>query len=175
MTLRVVAGPMFSGKTTELMRQIKRFESIGKSVLVINHTLDTRYSNDAIVSHSGTKTSAVMVSKLQDVKSPESDIIAIDEAQFFPDLFEAVMTWVERQRKTVIVAGLIADYKRATFGQILQLIPFCDLDKVHLMTAYCSNCKNGTKASFTKRLNSSNKQIDVGNEYISVCRSCYLR
>jgi thymidine kinase len=118
-----------------------------------------------------------MVSKLKDVKISDYDVIAIDEAQFFSDLFENVLTFVERYKKTVIVAGLSGDYKRGEFGQILKLIPFCDLDQLRTTTAYCCMCNNGKSASFTKRISDEKDQILVGDKdhYKAVCRDCFLR
>jgi len=169
---------MFSGKSTELIRLINRYHSIGKKVLVVNHSMDNRYSdNPVVVSHSGTEIPGVKVKHLMDLKTmnlEQPDVIAIDEAQFFDDLKERVMYFVEELEITVIVAGLSSDYQRNPFGHVLDLIPLCD--KVWMAAAYCSRCKDGTKAIFTKRITDEEEQTIVGDDkkYMAVCRSCYI-
>ncbi len=173
MSLSVIIGCMFSGKSTELIRLVNRYKSIGKNILTINHALDQRYSKNMIVSHSGSKMDAMQTSVLP-TEVQEYDIIAIDEAQFFSDLVPKVLEYVETYNKKVIVAGLSGDYRRKPIGNILELIPLCD--KLWMSVAYCSICKDGTKASFTKRLSNSTEQIEVGEAdgYIAVCRKCYI-
>ena len=167
---------MFSGKSTELIRLVNRYHSIGKKVLVVNHCIDDRYSDKAyIVSHSGQQIPGIKVQKLKDLSvSPQPEVIAIDEAQFFPDLLEQVLYFVEELEITVIVAGLSGDYQRNAFGNILELVPKCD--KLWMANAYCSQCKDGTKASFTKRLGQEKGQTLVGGDtkYAAVCRKCYI-
>tara|TARA_B110000483_G_C18081735_1_gene498382 strand:- start:82 stop:609 length:528 start_codon:yes stop_codon:yes gene_type:complete len=172
MSLTLIVGCMFSGKSTELIRLVNRYKSIGKNILTINHSLDQRYSRNMIVSHSGNKVAAVQTNILP-AEVEDYDIIAIDEGQFFTDLVTKVLEYVETHNKTVIVAGLSGDFQRRPFGSILQLMPLCD--KLWMATAYCSVCKDGTKASFTKRLSNSTEQIAVGeaDQYIAVCRKCY--
>ncbi len=167
---------MFSGKSTELIRMVRRFRIIGKDVMVVNHLIDNRYSDkDDVVSHSGQGISGIKVSKLSELdltKKPE--VIAIDEAQFFEDLTEKVMHFVEDLGINVIVAGLSGDYQRKPFGRILELVPKCD----HMVftQAYCSSCNDGTHAVFTKRLVDEGGQTLVGDntKYTAVCRKCYI-
>ena len=176
MSLTLIIGCMFSGKSTELIRMVRRYRIIGKNVMVINHAIDNRYSDQPdVVSHSGHKISGVKVDKLSEVTfENRPDVIAIDEAQFFNDLNGQVMNFVENMGIDVIVAGLSGDYQRKAFGNILDLVPKCD----HLvfMNAFCSSCKDGTHATFTMRLSDQEGQTLVGDDqqYRPVCRKCYI-
>ncbi len=167
---------MFSGKSTELIRLVNRYHSIGKKVLVVNHVADDRYTEESsVMSHSGQKITCLKVKHLAELEhSEQPEVIAIDEAQFFDDLIEQVMHFVEDLEITVIVAGLSGDYQRNPFGNILQLIPKCD--RLIYTQAYCSSCKDGTHASFTKRITDEKGQKVVGDEkkYAAVCRKCYI-
>ena len=97
-----------------------------------------------------------------------------EEAQFFKDLYEFVKELVDEYNKNVIVVGLDGDSDRKNFGDIHKLLPICD-DIVKLK-AYCSICRNGVRAIFSKRISDSKEKILVGSErdYIAVCRKCYL-
>jgi thymidine kinase len=169
---------MFSGKSTELIRLVRRSRIIGKKVMVVNHRMDNRYSEEeSVVSHAGQDIPSVKVNKLSELEGiglEQPDIIAIDEAQFFEDLTEQVMHFVEDLGIKVIVAGLSGDYQRNPFGNILELVPKCD----HLVFthAYCSSCNDGTHAAFTKRLVQEEGQTLVGDKtkYAAVCRECYI-
>ena len=166
---------MYSGKSTELIRRVNMYRSIGMDVLVVNHDIDNRYSNlHEIVSHTGDRITGLKVSSLSELKTRKlPSIIAIDEAQFFKDLFDMVLYFVEQKNCKVIVSGLSGDFRRKPFGKILDLIPYSD--NVWMSVAYCAVCKDGTKATFTARMDDNVKQVDVGNNYKAVCRKCYLR
>lgn len=178
MSIDIITGCMFSGKTTELMHRVTQHLSIGQSVVVINHSIDTRYGDTkSITSHDGKSLKAWKVERLYDVddKVKICNVVAIDEAQFFPDLVPYVLKWCDVYKKKVIVAGLMTDYKREKFGEISDLIHFSD--SVTHKTAYCSQCANGKRAIFTKKMSFATVQIDVGStdKYIPLCRSCYLK
>ena len=98
--------------------------------------------------------------------------IFIDEAQFFPDLYDIVKILVDTHKKHVVIAGLDGDSNRKEFGDILKLIPISD--SVDKLTAYCSKCNNGTIALFSKKIIDNGVKIDIGNNYIPVCRNHYL-
>ena len=173
MSLTLLLGCMFSGKSTELIRRVKCLKSIGHDVLVINHSSDNRYSTvEEVVTHSGHAMKSIKAETLSTIDITGFEVVAIDEAQFFPDLFEMVLNYLNLNKK-VIVAGLIGDYKREPIGQVLDLISKAD-EIVHLR-AYCSMCKNGKLASFTKRLTNETDQVVVGDndKYMAVCRGCY--
>ena len=106
-------------------------------------------------------------------KIDECNVIIINEGQFFGDIFETVIDWVENKEKIVYVCGLDSDFKRNKFGNFLELIPFCD--KITKLKSLCMKCKNGEKALFSKRITNDESQIVIGSDnYIPVCRKCYL-
>ena len=171
-------GPMFSGKSTELMRQVSRYKAIGKKVLVINHTNDTR-TDESIKTHNNIKHIAVKVSNLLLLITKnmleDIDIIAIDEAQFFPDLKEFILN-IERTNLILYMAGLDGDSDRNPFGQILDCIPLCD-SVVKLRALDMINCDGHTKAPFTLRIkDTTDSQIQIGAKdcYKAVSRENFL-
>lgn len=181
MSITLIFGSMYSGKTTELIRRITRCQSIGKRVLVINSKLDSRYSGkDSIVSHDEYCYNCVKSMTLEEVDSSmridaDIDVIAIDEGQFFGDLKKYVLKFCEEYGKTVIVAGLISDYQRKKFGSMSDLFYYAD-DIIHLKSL-CTACGDGTLGIFTKKVCQVGDQIDVGStdKYIALCRQCYLK
>jgi len=173
MSLVLIIGSMYSGKSTELMRRVKRVKSIGMRCLVINHSNDTRVDGDFVQTHDGSTLAAVKTNDLLLVNIKPYDTIAIDEAQFFNNLRTAVMLMVETHKKHVIVAGLSGDYLRQPFGEILQLVPLAD--DVEYKRALCKRCAHpGRPASFTKRVSEETETVSVGSTYTAVCRMCYL-
>jgi thymidine kinase len=101
-----------------------------------------------------------------------SQVIIINEGQFFDDLYPMVVSLLENGKK-IYVGGLDGDFERKKFGQILDLIPLCD--KVTKLTSLCSICKNGTPGIFSKRITMEKEQTIVGSDnYIPVCRTCYI-
>lgn len=173
MSLELIVGSMYSGKSTELMRRVKRVQSIGMRCLIINHTHDTRVSGDYVRTHDGQKLAATKVDDLLLVRVQPYDTIAIDEAQFFSNLKIAVMLMVETHGKHVIVAGLSGDYRRKPFGEILQLIPLAD--DLEYKRALCKRCAHpGRPACFTKRVSTETETVSVSSKYQAVCRMCYI-
>jgi thymidine kinase len=179
--LKLIIGPMYAGKSTELIRHIRQYRFLNKSILAINHSINNRYGSCNIITHDKEEiTDCINVDKLEDVivkfKSEliKCDVIIVEELQFFKDAYKYVIDFVEKYNKIVICAGLVADYKRKQFGDILQLIPIAD--EVKMLTALCSICKDGTPAKFSKRIVKECKQNLVGSSesYISVCRKHYL-
>lgn len=173
MSLTVILGCMFSGKSTELLRQIKRLESIGKEVLLINHQNDNRYTQkEKVVTHDSQSRFCIKTKTLFEIEDHgKYDTIAIDEAQFFPDLYYFVLKRL-KENKDIIVSGLIGDFQCKPIGDILRLLPHAD-DTVRLY-ALCSVCNDGTRAPFTKRLSNDTQQVLIGSdEYVAVCRKCF--
>jgi len=186
MSLELIIGSMFSGKSTELVRRVRRLTSINYSVIVVNSALDNRYNaSETCTTHSGVQCNAVKLTSLRNLTSrlvtigaegePLPDVVAVDEGQFFDDLYESVLLMVETLHLRVIVAGLVGDYKRNHFGDIHKLLPYAD--EVQMCRAYCAMCSDGTKASFTKRLQGGDAQVEVGtgDKYAAVCRRCYIK
>jgi len=177
--LEIILGCMFSGKSTELLRRCKRYRAIGKNVLLINHVNDIRTTNK-IKTHCNSTENAIKISKLVDLinENDESfknaEVIGIDEAQFFDDLYLFV-TMIEKFNKIIIIAGLDGDSNRKPFGQILDCIPYCD--EVVKLTALDMMDKDGSLAIFTKRIVDDKTQILVGSTeyFMAVSRKNYLK
>jgi len=176
--LELILGPMFSGKSTRVIEISNRYESIGRNVLNITHIIDNRYGNGVISSHNKIQKRAICIERLMDIIITDnyikSEIILVEEGQFFSDLIEFVKIAVEQHKKHVIVAGLNGDFKREKFGSILDLIPLSE--NVEMLTAFCKKCNDGTLAHFTKRIIlEKDSQTLVGSDdlYIPVCRFHY--
>jgi thymidine kinase len=192
--LELIYGPMFSGKSTELIRRIRILKSINKKILVIKPIIDNRYSettnkqllddtilenninNSAIVSHNKDTEECLTVIKLDDIIDEyllNYNVIIVDEAQFFNNLKKIVLHWVEKLNLYVIVGGLNCDYKRNPFGELLELIPYCD--ECTQLFSMCKHCNDGTKALFSHKLIDNNEQVLIGSEdfYIPLCRYHY--
>jgi thymidine kinase len=175
--LDIIIGCMFSGKTTELISRIKNARIIYDNIIVVNHSFDTRYDTQNICSHDYEKTRAVSVHTLHEliynINYVNCKAIFIDEAQLFDDLKSFVTKAVDIDNKFVTICGLDGDFRRHSFGQILELVPFCD--SIMKLTAICVECKNKTLAIFSKRITESEKQILIGDkEYKPVCRYHYI-
>tara|TARA_E500000178_G_scaffold129113_1_gene128900 strand:- start:1517 stop:2047 length:531 start_codon:yes stop_codon:yes gene_type:complete len=167
-TLNLIIGPMFSGKTSELLRIAKRLQSIDLSVLLLNYSEDIRYSTTHMTTHDKDSLPCNYISHFDNLNYDDYDIICINEAQFFTKLVPFCKKALS-EHKTLYVCGLDGDYKQEKFGEILDLIPLADsITKLH---AYCKICKDGTPAHFTKRLVSNKFQKLIGtDQYIPVCR-----
>lgn len=173
MGLSIIMGNMFSGKTSELIRRLKRLKVIGKNILIVNSAKDTRSPEQVLKTHDNVKFNCLKVYDLFDIlNNPEfdkADIIAIDEAQFFPRLKKFVDCCMS-VNKSVILAGLDADSFQRKFGELLDCIPMaCEVTK---LSALCMRCNNGTPGPFTKRI-VDNKELELiggSDMYIAVCR-----
>lgn len=172
---------MWAGKSSAALARIRRFRSIGKKVYVVTHELDKRYCQreDALVkSHDGESTAARAVTCLADCVGDEfeaCDMLVIEEAQFFEGLRDFVLWCVEGKEKHVLVVGLDGDSKRKPFGEILDLIPYCN--KVEKITAFCKRCADGTAALFSARIvDDTGQQVCVGaaDKYEALCRRHFL-
>ena len=168
--LEIIMGGMFSGKSTELIRRIKRHTLIGKKVIVINSSKDIRSENNVVKTHDGTTWNCVKMDKLFLEDPTNYDVIAIDEAQFFENLKEFVQKIIKIPNINVIVVGLDGDSNQNPFGEILCLIPMAD--DVQKLCALCMECRDGTIGPFSKRLVQSNQQELIGDchTYKAVCR-----
>lgn len=180
-SLDLIIGPMYSNKTTELIRRANIYHDLGLKVLYINSILDTR-DDRAFSTHNRTlgniSFDSIKAKKLSECDISKYDVIALDESQFFPDLKENVLSWVEKEKKIVLVAGLSGDFRRENFGQIIDLVPLSD--SVTKLYSFCSTCiikKEMKQAHFTKRIVRDENDILIGGKecYIPVCRECYLK
>jgi thymidine kinase len=174
--LEIIIGPMFSSKTTALLEIYKKCKFCNIPVSIINHTSDVRYHDSMLSSHDKVIAPCLQAYKLQDIwienKSlRDSDVILINEGQFFDDLYEVVLDMLKYNKK-VYICGLDGDFERNKFGKILDLIPHCD--NIYKLKSICSICKDGTLGIFSMRLTNETEQTVVGSDnYIPVCRKCY--
>lgn len=171
--IELVVGPMFAGKTTEMLRRVDRAELAQKRVVVMKYSHDTRYSQDKVSTHDRKMRTAVPCNVLMPHKELclQYDVIGIDEGQFFPDVVE-FSEELANQGKTVIVAGLDGDFRRKPFGRVLDLIAKCEF--VTKLSAICT--ETGNEAPFTKRT-VKNDDIEVigGSEmYQAASRSSFF-
>ncbi|XP_029007916.1 thymidine kinase, cytosolic [Betta splendens] len=170
--VQVIFGPMFSGKSTELMRRVRRFQIAQYKCLVIKYAKDTRYTDKGMATHDRNTMDAVPANRLDDVKSLalQACVIGIDEGQFFPDTV-AFCEEMANLGKTVIVAALDGTFQRKPFGNILNLVPLAEsVVKLH---AVCMQCYK--EAAYTKRIGAE-KEVEViggADKYQAVCRKCY--
>lgn len=189
MSLEVIIGPMFAGKSSTILQRVKREQSIGTKTLIVTSCLDTRYKEDVnlVKTHDSQIFSAVALGTIKDIlelsEFKEASLVVVEEAQFFEGLYGIVKIMIEYCKKHVIVVGLDGDSERKPFGEILQLIPLCD--KVTKLTALCKRCSakqlpDGTPvkrdALFTKCIGGKEGQVCVGGneKYEAVCREHYL-
>ncbi|CAG5128896.1 unnamed protein product [Candidula unifasciata] len=170
--IQIIFGPMFSGKTTELMRRLKRYQIANYGCLVIKYAKDIRYDFTGIATHDRQVLPAVSCETLTDLM-PEAlkhDVIGIDEGQFFPDIV-SFCDQLANHGKVVIVAALDGTFQKKGFGDILNLVPLAE--HVMKLTAVCLKCYK--EASFTKRKGSETQIEVIGgtDKYIAVCRQCF--
>jgi len=181
--LEVICGPMFSGKSEELMRRLRRAKIARQNVIIFKPKIDTRYIADNIVSHDGNSLEAFPVDDASDIvtiaRSNSANVVGIDETQFFTtDVIDAIFSLVEGGTR-VIIAGLDLDYRCIPFGPMPILLAIAD--RVTKLQAICNIC--GNDASFTQRivnnkpaLFDSEHVIQVGGQesYQARCRTCHI-
>jgi thymidine kinase len=169
--LHIITGPMFGGKTTRL---IEAYDSDSRSKLLVNHALDTRYdAAGSVTTHTRrrSKDSTYVVEYLKELRNVsefrDCQIVYVDEAQFYPDLYDEIRNWIDTRGKTVVLAGLCLDVSQAPFGALSNLLPYAD--EVCVCHADCHVC--GGPALFSKLLNPTGT-AGVGGvgDYIAVCR-----
>jgi thymidine kinase len=172
--IEAVVGSMFSGKTQELIRRLRLASIARQKVEVFNSALDVRYAKDHIVSHDLSKIPSRAVAnakEILDVINPETQVVGIDEVQFFgPDAVEVCETLANQGRR-VIVAGLDQDYRGKPFEVTAQIMGVAEFVTKNL--AICSVC--GSPANRSQRLSVSKKRIEVGaaDTYEARCRRCF--
>ncbi|CAL1282816.1 unnamed protein product [Larinioides sclopetarius] len=170
--IQIIFGPMFSGKTTELIRRLRKYQIANHKCLIIKYSHDTRYSEKEISTHDRQTLDAISVATLSDLKNQAENysVIGIDEGQFFPDVvvFSEEMANIG---KIVIVAALDGTYQRKGFSNTLQLVPLAE--SVIKLTSVCMLCFE--EASYTKRIGNETELEIIGgtDKYMAVCRSCY--
>lgn len=179
--LKIILGPMTSGKTTELIKEYNRHIAGGFKCCFINHSTDDRYGsgNSKTSTHNKSVVNNTFSCEKLDylmLDEPERidpyDVFFINEGQFFSDLKFYVDYLVNRKNKKVYVCGLDGDFRREKFGTLLDIIPICD--DIIKLKALCIRCKKN-EAIFTHRLTAQKEQTIVGGSesYCALCRSCY--
>ncbi len=169
--IEVICGPMFSGKSEELIKRIRRAQIARRRVQIFKHGIDARYDATNIVSHSQQSIPGIAVTDVNDILTlvdDRTELVAIDEGQFFSDDIVDVVNKLGNLGKRVIVAGLDLDYKGLPFGPMPNLM--CTAEYVTKQLAICMTC--GDPANFTQRLTPATDQIVVGasETYEARCR-----
>ncbi len=171
--IEIICGSMFSGKTEELIRRLKRATIAKNKVIVFKPKIDNRYSNDLVVSHNKNTIKSISINNVQDMMelSKEINIIGIDEIQFFDKKIIKVCIELANQGKRVIASGLDKDFEGKPFGIVPELL--CEAEHVTKLSAICNQC--GEYAYFTNRITNDKTQIVLGetDKYEANCRKCY--
>ena len=173
--LEVITGGMFSGKSEELVRRLRRALIARQKIQVFKPRTDTRHEDSQLVTRDNRAVAAHSVASTRELKEalePAVEVVGIDEAQFFDeDLVELVTELADRGVR-VIVAGLDQDYLRQPFGPMPRILALAELvDKVH---AVCVRC--GGLAHYSQRTAGGSEQVQVGDteSYEARCRACYI-
>lgn len=171
--IEVVCGGMFSGKTAELIRRVQRAEIAKQKVQIFKPKIDDRFSKNHIVtrSHNSSLESIVVVPpsiNILDLIDSDTDVVGIDEAQFFDNGIINVCTTLADRGVRVIVAGLDMDFRRQPFGPMPFLLAIAE--SVHKFHAVCVECHSD--ASFSYKTSGGEEVVEVGNHYKALCREC---
>ena len=171
--IEVICGSMFSGKTEELIRRVRRAQIARQRVEIFKPEIDNRFSKTEIVSHNEQKLPSVIIKNAQQIisLSLESQVVGIDEAQFFGRGLVKVAKTLANMGKRVIIAGLDTDYRGEPFHPIPDLLAIAeDITKTHAICVICGN-----PANFTQRTTKSKDQVLVGASdiYEARCRNCF--
>lgn len=172
--IEVICGSMFSGKTEELIRRLKRAALARQKLEIFKPSVDTRFHESNVVSHDENEIRSTPVQFANDILllAGNSDVIGIDEAQFFDDSLPDVCQRLAAQGKRVVVAGLDMDFEGNPFGPMPALMAMAEfVTKVH---AICMKC--GALASYSFRLNENKQKVMLGEKtaYEARCRTCFL-
>lgn len=177
MSLDIILGPMFAGKSSRILSIVSRYASLGMRVLVVKHASDVRYGDeDDVITHDQRRAPCIRVDNLNEVELDGFQVIVVDEAHFFSGLVNFVKRVVEHHGRHLFLVGLDGDSHRQPFGELLECIPLAD--RVERITAFCRLCANGTPGLFSyRRRGQPNQQVMVGGAdvYETLCRNCYLR
>lgn len=172
--IEVVCGPMFSGKTEELIRRLRRAQIARQRVEIFKPAIDMRYSNDSVVSHDESTIKSVAVDTAEQILllAGSARVVGVDEAQFFGMELIPVVQMLAQQGRRVVIAGLDLDYRGAPFEPVPQLMAVAEyVTKLH---AVCMVC--GGPAIHSQRLVREGKRVLVGSKsaYEPRCRNCFV-
>ena len=171
--IEVICGSMFSGKTEELIRRLRRAELANQKVAIYKPQVDTRYSEAEVVSHNLTAVKAIPIQSPAEMLEVEQGVkvVGIDEAQFFDDSIIGVVQFLANHGIRVVIAGLDMDYLGKPFGPMPKLMAIAeDVQKVH---AICVKC--GELANYSHRLVKTEDLVVLGEKdvYEPLCRDCF--
>jgi thymidine kinase len=177
--LEVICGPMFSGKSEEMIRRLRRAEIAGQKVVIFKPRIDDRYDAEDVVSHAGIRMRAIPVASVEELRtrSSASEVVGIDEVQFFDiSVADAALELADRGAR-VVAAGLDQDFRRLPFGPMPELLAHAEF--VDKLQAVCHRC--GGPATTTQRLVDgrpapySGETVLVGasEQYEARCRGCH--
>jgi thymidine kinase len=171
--IEVICGPMFSGKTEELIRRLIRAQIAKQKVAIFKPSSDNRYEEDYIVSHNQRRIKSIQVKNTDAIMKykEKADVFGIDEAQFFDISIVDACKNLANDGKRVVVAGLEKDYLANAFGPMPQLL--IDAEYITKVNAICIKC--GDPANFSHRISKETKQVVVGeiDKYEALCRKCF--
>ncbi|HMN33242.1 MAG: thymidine kinase [Chitinophagaceae bacterium] len=171
--IEVICGSMFSGKTEELIRRLKRAQIANLKVEIFKPAIDVRYDENDVVSHNETRIKSTPIENSQQILllAQDVDVVGIDEAQFFDDEILLVADKLARMGIRVIVAGLDMDYLGRPFGPIPQVLAVADyVTKLHAICVVCGDIAN---YSYRKTVSDSTVLLGETDIYEPRCRSCY--
>lgn len=171
--IEVICGSMFSGKTEELIRRIKRAKIANQNVLIFKPSKDIRYGTDVVVSHDENKYDSIPVNSSKQILQHVADanVIGIDEAQFFDMDLPAVCQKLAIRGSRIIIAGLDMDFRGVPFGPMPNLLAVAEyITKVHAICPHCGNL-----ATHSYRLSAETETVVLGekDKYEPRCRVCY--
>jgi thymidine kinase len=178
--IEVITGPMFAGKTEELIRRIKRLEYANRNIIVFKPSIDNRYADGEVVSHNNNRTRSISIAKASEMMkyiNEDTDVVAIDEIQFLNEEAVDICEYLADQGKRVIVSGLDRDFRGEPFSFMPKLLSLAEY--VTKLSAICVKCH--TPATRTQRIidghpaNYSDPIILVGasDSYEARCRDCH--
>ena len=177
--LEVICGPMFSGKSEEMIRRLRRAEIAGQRVVIFKPAIDDRYSASDVVSHAGARMQAVPIKSAAEIatKAPGFDVVAIDEAQFLGEGVVLTALALTDRGVRVVVAGLDQDFRRLPFGPMPELLSHAEF--VDKLQAVCHRC--GGPATTTQRLvdgqpapySGDTVVVGAAEQYEARCRGCH--
>lgn len=177
MSITLITGCMFAGKTTTLLGMAEKHDRAGMRVFAINHKSDDRYgSGEHIVSHSQNRLRCVKLDELSKAlffdEFGDAAAVLIDEGQFFPDLAEFCATCADRLGKHVYVAALSSDYRRECFPEVAKVMALADT--IVKVDALCTRCDGHTPALFSLKVKADAPDIGASETYEPVCRRHYV-
>jgi thymidine kinase len=172
-SIEVIVGSMFSGKTEELIRRVRRARIANRSVVVFKSAVDTRYAEKEAVTHDGMGVGVIPIADATDmyVYAKKVDVVGIDEAQFFGENLADVCDTLADNGVRVIVAGLDTDYQGKAFPTMRELL--CRAERVDKVYAVCMACGGDAVRSFRKVANDDTVLLGEKEAYEALCRTCF--